>query len=343
MIGGGNRAIDHSYAIKNLGLTRRIVCDAREDVASKHAADWGYAETASDYRKVITRKDVDVVVVVLPHSIAGQVVLDALRAGKHVLTEKPICGTVALGRQIVAEADRAGKVCMVSHNYRFDPGVLAVHDAIRAGKIGEPFLAQGRLIGPPFYLALRPDYRTRTEQNPSTVILGNGVHGFDMLRFWFGDPTSISALFRHVVSKKLGGTGEDTGVCRIEFAHGPIASFTVSDGDVSMSAGGWQWDLYGTEGVLKWSCNSAVLLPKHPECFSEWKPGREPVKPIQLVADTSKRDGNQILDGIYQHLLDVIEGRASSRLAASEALQSLAMTLGAVESAYSGGRTVILS
>src|SRR5687768_12375288 len=84
MIGGGFRAIDHSYSIKKLGLKRRVVCDAREAVARKHAEDWGYADVATDYRSVLSRSDVDVVAVVLPHAIAGQIVLDALRAGKHV-------------------------------------------------------------------------------------------------------------------------------------------------------------------------------------------------------------------------------------------------------------------
>ena len=339
MIGGGGRALDHSAALKRLGLQRKIICDARQSVATKHAADMGYERAVEDYSEVLTSADVDVVVVVLPHSIAGSVVLEALRAGKHVLTEKPLCHSVELGKQIVAEMEKSGKVCMVSHNYRFDSSVLAVRDALKEGRIGEVFLVQGTLIAMPGYLALRPEYRTRTETNPSSVVLGNGIHGFDLLRFWLGEAVSVSAYYKHVVSQKLGGTGEDTGVCIIDFKNGPVGQFTISDGDVSMAASKWGFEFYGTEGVLRWP--DPVILPKHPGCFKAWPPSEPTPEPVSLLADDAPKI--PALDQIYLHLGEVIDGNAESRLSPSEALKSLELTLATLESADSRGARVLLS
>jgi predicted dehydrogenase len=281
---------------------------------------------------------VDAVVIVLPQYTAGPVVLEALRAGKHVLTEKPLCTTLALGRQIVAEAERLGQVCLCSQNYRFEPGVIAVRDAIAAGKIGPIFLGTGRLIGPPYFLYERPVYRTITPDNPATVVLGNGVHGFDLLRFWLGEAATVSAVFRHVISRSFGGTGEDTGVCRIEFKQGAVVSFVVSAGDVSIAAGAWQFDLYGTESVLRWP--EAVLLPKHPECIHPFRPGRQPVPPVALFDRTQQPSGVATLEKIHTHFVDVIAGKAAPQLPAAEALKSLELALAAVESAKAGGRVI---
>lgn len=340
MIGGGGRADAHSFTLKKLGFPRLVACDANPDMARKHAAEWGYGDTVTDHRELLKRKEVDAVVIVLPHSVAGPVVLDAIRAGKHVITEKPLCSSMALGREIAEAAARCGKVIMVSHNYRLEPAVLAVRDAIQDGKAGKIFLAQGRLIGPPFYLALRPGYRARTKENPSTVTLGNGVHGFDMLRFWLGEASSVSALFGHAITAPLGGTGEDTSACRVEFRGGALAQFTVSDGDVSLAGGAWQFDLYGTEGLLRWP--EAVLLPRHPECYENWSPNRKPVPPVSLLPEPGRVATADILERIYTHMLGVIEGRETSCLTVAEALKSLEVALAAVDSADAGGKPIAL-
>ena len=138
----------------------------------------------------------------------------------------------------------------------------------------------------------------------------------------------------------MGGTGEDTGACRIKFRQGALAQFTISDGDVSMAACAWQFDLYGTKGMLRWP--DAVLLPKHPECFQNWRPNRKPVKPVQLVKKNGRSKPPLVLDLIYSHLIKVIEGRTESRLSATEGLKSLELTLAAVDSARAGGTSVTL-
>jgi hypothetical protein len=61
------------------------------------------------------------------------------------------------------------------------------------------------------------------------------------------------------------------------------------------------------------------------------------------VPEAAKRDGNQILDDTYQHLVNVIEGPAESRLTPGEALKSLELTLAAVESAHAGGKPITVS
>src|SRR5262249_31226759 len=95
------------------------LCDVSARTLQYVADRHGVARRHADYRDLL-KDDLDAVLVLSADS-HGQVVLDALRAGKHVLTEKPLCYTLGEADAIVAAHAQAGTVCMVAYMKRYDP------------------------------------------------------------------------------------------------------------------------------------------------------------------------------------------------------------------------------
>jgi predicted dehydrogenase len=103
------------------------------------AQKWGWAESATDWREVIARDDIDVIDVVTPGDLHAEIAIAALEAGKHVLCEKPLANTVEEASRMLAAADAAaarGRIAMVGFTYRRVPAVTLMRDLIAQGRIG---------------------------------------------------------------------------------------------------------------------------------------------------------------------------------------------------------------
>jgi predicted dehydrogenase len=113
----------------------------RDSAAVSAAAEkWGWAESATDWREVIARDDIDVVDIVTPGDTHAEIAIAALEAGKHVLCEKPLANTVAEAEEMTDAASRAserGVRSMVGFTYRRVPAATFARDLVAAGRIGE--------------------------------------------------------------------------------------------------------------------------------------------------------------------------------------------------------------
>ncbi|MGC5224273.1 Gfo/Idh/MocA family protein [Micromonospora sp. DT81.3] len=104
------------------------------------AEKWGWRESATDWREVIARDDIDVVDIVTPGDTHAEIAIAALDAGKHVLCEKPLANTVAEAEAMVDAAARAaekGIRSMVGFTYRRVPAATFARDLVAAGRIGD--------------------------------------------------------------------------------------------------------------------------------------------------------------------------------------------------------------
>jgi predicted dehydrogenase len=97
----------------------------------------GKIETTRDYHAVIARKDVDAVVIATPDHWHRQMMLDALAAGKHVYIEKPISWSIEQGRELVAAAEKSGKVVMVGSGAKTSPLTAKAKEIIKSGALGK--------------------------------------------------------------------------------------------------------------------------------------------------------------------------------------------------------------
>ncbi|GAA1139392.1 Gfo/Idh/MocA family oxidoreductase [Nocardioides aquiterrae] len=110
------------------------------DRAAEAADRLGWAESSADWRAVIARDDVDLVDICTPGDTHAEIAIAALRAGKHVLCEKPLANTVAEAEQMTAVADEArahGVRAMVGFTYRRVPAIGLARRLVEEGRIGE--------------------------------------------------------------------------------------------------------------------------------------------------------------------------------------------------------------
>lgn len=140
LLGYGAIGHEHSRAVRSVeGLTLTAVCDtstARREAAEAVAPS---IATTGDADALLARDDVDLVVVSTPPSTHASWALRAIRAGKHVVVEKPFAIRAEEADAVLAEAEANGRLAVVYQNRRFDPDHLAVRRAVSAGALGEVF------------------------------------------------------------------------------------------------------------------------------------------------------------------------------------------------------------
>ncbi len=165
------------------------LCDLYEDRMRQFAGELSHPVSFyTDYREVCRAPDVDAVFVGTPNQFHVPVALEAVRNGKHVLVTKPLADSVTAAAQIVAEAEAAGVVNMMSLSLRFDPRTAYLGQNAADGAFGEIYYARARSIrrsGIPSW-------------NPGFILKGGGafrdmgVHMLDAAWWIMGMPKPIS-------------------------------------------------------------------------------------------------------------------------------------------------------
>jgi predicted dehydrogenase len=115
----------------------RVVCDLDVARAAQVLGSRSGVDVVRDLEAVLGRSDVDAVAVATPARTHHGIALAALRAGKHVLVEKPLADTVRNGRDMVDLAAATGLVLMADHTYCYTPAVLKIRSLIDSGELGE--------------------------------------------------------------------------------------------------------------------------------------------------------------------------------------------------------------
>ena len=181
------------------------VSDSRQEARDKVAAEVG-SRAVADYRELLGA--VDAVSVVTPTPAHFSIARDFIRAGAHVLVEKPITETVEEARELIEFAARHEKVLQVGHLERFNAAILAAEPHLRT-----PRFVECHRMAP---------YRERgTDVN---VVLDLMIHDIDIVQTIVGAPiTSIDAIGTPVFSDEI-----DIANARIHFANGCVANTTAS-------------------------------------------------------------------------------------------------------------------
>ena len=258
----------HSNAWRNVGAfhpacppVRQQVLVGRDPSAVKAAADdYGWAESATDWRTVIERDDIDIVDICTPGHLHHDIALAALEAGKHVLVEKPLANSLAEAEAMVAAAAVAaqrGVLGMVGFNYRRVPALALARELIADGRIGE--VRQVRVAYLQDWLAdasAPMTWRLRRETAGSGALGDLASHAVDQVQTLLGSPvTSVSGHLRTFVTERQGAHGpepvtvDDAAWANLSTASGAVASVEVS----RMATGrknGLTIEVYGTGGSL---------------------------------------------------------------------------------------------
>ena len=202
-----------------------------------------------DIPSLLAVADLDAVDIVLPIPLLPEVTALALKAGVHVVSEKPIAPTLALARPLLdLHRQRPGQVWMVAENWRYEEAFVRAAQVIRAGAIGRPLTCDYSLQLP--VAPGTPNYRTawrRRGDFPGGFLLDGGVHHAAGLRLVLGEIERVSAI---VAQQRTDLPPADSLSAWLRFANGVIGSYTVT-----YSAGSSLCDnslhVVGSEGSLR--------------------------------------------------------------------------------------------
>jgi predicted dehydrogenase len=138
VIGAGAIGQDHLSSFRLHPAARVVALAEVSPERGQLAAElFGIPEVTTDYTELLARPDIDVVSIALPNYLHARVALDALRAGKHVLLEKPMATNARDAAKLVAEAKKRGVLLMVGQNLRFAPEVQTAKALVVEGLLGD--------------------------------------------------------------------------------------------------------------------------------------------------------------------------------------------------------------
>jgi len=145
VIGAGLFGQVHLYAYKlHPKAHLKLVCDVNEARLKKVKEDFD-VEVTADYKEALKDETIDAVSVVTPDFMHREIVTAALKAGKHVLVEKPLATDTGEAREMVKAAKSARKQLMVDFQNRWNPPIVEAKRRIAAGDFGIPVIAHARL------------------------------------------------------------------------------------------------------------------------------------------------------------------------------------------------------
>ncbi|MFB7893729.1 Gfo/Idh/MocA family protein [Microbacterium sp. NPDC056044] len=202
----GWRQAPHVFSLPD-DVEMAVIVGRNAKAVADAAAQWGWAESATDWREVIARDDIDIVDIVTPGDSHAEIAIAALEAGKHVLCEKPLANTVEEAEAMADAASRAaarGVRSMVGFTYRRVPAVTFLRDLIAQGAVGKiahvrAAYRQDWLVDPEMPLA----WRLQKEHAGSGALGDIGGHIIDMTQFVTGlDVTAVSGVVDTIVKQR---------------------------------------------------------------------------------------------------------------------------------------------
>ena len=253
------------------GVEVVAVADPAEAGRAKAAGRSKAARQYADYREMLAAEKPDLVSVAPRWSEQHrEMAVAAIAAGAHVFMEKPITVTLAEADEVVAAADKAGRKVAVAHQMRIGPSVAFLKKRADEGLIGD--LLEMRAFG-------KQDARAGGED-----LLVLGVHLFDLMRLFAGDPRACTARITHQgrditradarpVKEQIGPVAGDEVSAQFAFGGGVNGTFT-SRGRMAARSGHWGIELIGSKGSAR------ILADIWPTVFvlspSAWGPdGRQ--------------------------------------------------------------------
>ncbi len=240
MIGGGFMGKAHAQAYAAMPMyfwpapaipRRKVLVDVNPELAAEGAARLGFDEGSSDWRSVVTRADIDVVDIVTPNDSHAEIAIAALKAGKHVICEKPLARTAAEARTMADAARAAGVIHMVAFNYRRTPAVALARKYIDEGRIGKILNFRGTYLQDWSADPNGPlSWRFQKKIAGSGAVGDIGTHVVDFARYLVGEISAVNAVVStYVKERPLQQSGFDKLGASDKSGAGPKGEVDVDD------------------------------------------------------------------------------------------------------------------
>jgi predicted dehydrogenase len=331
IIGGGWPGQTHAKGYMAAGGFKvSAIADLIPSRREKFLSDFPGAKQFADANELLQDKEIDAVSVCLPNHLHAPVTIAALKAGKHVMCEKPPAMTAVEARKIESAANRAHKVVLYSFQRRFGGPEQACRAAIEKGYAGDVYHARGswmRTRGIPIGTGWFID----KSRAGGGALIDLGVHLLDLGWFLLGQPKPTSAYgithsrFAHTLGDGKSIDVDDAAFAMIRFEGGKslelAASWAINQ---SPQQQGTACRVYGEKAAVE------VYTPQGAVLYRNFDPKGDakahPLKPPKTVSHI----------GLMRHFKDCIAGKTKPVPGAAEGVQLMSMIDAIYKSSESG-------
>jgi predicted dehydrogenase len=237
IIGTGFGAQVHAPGFRSEGWDVVAICSRSREKAEKAALAAGIPDVHTDPMELIRRDDLAAVAITTPPGSHHDLGIAAMKAGKHVLCEKPFAIDAKQAAEMRDVAEKSGRTAMINHEFRYTPQRAYVKDLLSDGYIGKFQLCTVELFldryvsGEP-----RPLTWMASRAEGGGVLGALGSHYIDALRHWFGEVASVNGqlatLRPELVDTVTGLTAksetDDTFLFSLAFKQGGMATMIAS-------------------------------------------------------------------------------------------------------------------
>ena len=238
-IGYGFMGRAHSNAFRKVAnffpsnhrLVLKAACGRDAAKTQAFADTWGYESIETDWKKLIARKDIDLIDIAAPNNVHAEIAIAAAKAGKMILCEKPLAMNAAEAAKMTKAVEAAKVPNMVWYNYRRIPAVTLAKQLIDEGKLGKIFHYRAKFLQDWTISADVPQGGPGTWRLDASVA-GSGVTG-DLLAHCIDTVTAMTETFvkerKHALTGKKQKVGiDDASAFLARFTNGSLATFEAT-------------------------------------------------------------------------------------------------------------------
>ncbi len=303
---------------KTAGMELVGVCEPDPDRRAVAAETEG-VRTYESMDEVLADDNVDMVALIVPHHLHAPLALQALKAGRHVITEKPMCVTVGEADAMIAAAQESGRCLTVYQNRRWDPDYVTVKHLIDQGALGEVFLVEAHVGG------ARPQGGWRCwEKFGGGMLRDWGAHVIDQCVQLAGGPAAkVFAQFEHRMWTDVMDVPTHVQLM-IQFQSGLWADVSLSNNSFAPRP---RWRVLGEQGGLVKDAGGGGIIKYYHQVAGQ-----------QAVTDVPCLETN--LAELYQNVADHINRGAELLVKPENVRHTVAIFDAAYESAETGQAVV---
>ena len=256
LIGCGDISPYYAKALRDIDAAELVmVMDAQKKVAENLGKEFGVPCT-DDLDDVLSNKEIDMVIVAVPHYLHAPITIQAAGVGKHVMCEKPLATTLTDGERMISECKKAGVKLGVSYVLRYRPASVRARELLDKKAIGEIFNI--RMVSFGFKSETYwtegyggrsvTDWRGNREKSGGGVLMMNFSHSIDLVRHLTGlEVTRVSAEYG-TYGSPAGVDVEDTLNATLKFNNGAIGG--INSSTIAHGGGGGHISLLGSQGQI---------------------------------------------------------------------------------------------
>mgnify|MGYP000877079031 CR=1 FL=1 len=336
LIGCGRISKNHiaAAAANRDRMELAAVCDLVRERAERKADDCeraaGYRpKVYTDYKKALAELDLDCCAIATESGYHAGIALDCMRAGRHVLTEKPMALSTADAGRMLREAKQRGLTLGVCHQNRFNAPVRQLHRALADGRFGKLVSGTARILwnrSMPYYE--QAPWRGTWAQDGGTL-MNQCIHGIDLLQWSLGgEPDTVMAMTGNYLRDI---EAEDFGAILIRFKNGAV-------GIVEGTACVYPKNLEETLSVFGETGAAVIggLAVNRIETWNFASPAPQDAEVEKLTGTDPKDVYGSGHNALYRNYIGALDSRTEPLVSGEEGVKALKIILAAYKSQKTG-------